>query len=141
VVNSRSFPRLLGLCWAYFYLICIVLATMLCFVAIVHNFLRQCKSVAWRAGLNCGLCDTGQGHCAKGAHCHNWFLHKFRATFATMHLRAGVDLRTVQNWMGHKDLESTMRYLKPARDKEALRKVNATFPLPMPTSGSDDAHA
>jgi integrase/recombinase XerD len=96
---------------------------------------------AWRAGLNCGLCDTGQGHCAKGAHCHNWFLHKFRATFATMHLRAGVDLRTVQNWMGHKDLESTMRYLKPARDKEALDKVNATFPLPRSTSKSDDAHA
>ena len=23
-----------------------------------------------------------------------------------------------------------MRYLKPARDKEALQKVNATFPLP-----------
>jgi integrase len=108
---------------------------------LVHNFLRQCKSVAWRAGLNCGLCDTGQGHCAKGAYCQNWFLHKFRATFATMHLRAGVDLTTVQTWMGHKDLESTMRYLKPARDKEALRKVNATFPFPKTTSESDGAHA
>jgi integrase len=108
---------------------------------VVHNFLRQCKSVAWRAGLNCGLCDTGQGHCAKGPYCCNWFLHKFRATFATMHLRAGVDLRTVQTWMGHKDLESTMRYLKPARDKEALQKVNVTFPLPRRTSESDDAHA
>jgi integrase/recombinase XerD len=101
---------------------------------LVHNFLRQCKSIAWRAGLNCGLCDTGEGHCAKGPYCQSWFLHKFRATFATMHLRAGVDLTTVQTWMGHKDLESTMRYLKPARDKEALQKVNATFPLPPPTS-------
>jgi integrase len=106
---------------------------------VVHNFLRQCKSVAWRAGLNCALCDTG--HCAKGPYCQNWFLHKFRATFATMHLRAGVDLTTVQMWMGHKDLESTMRYLKPAGDKEALRKVNATFPCPKPTSESDGAHA
>ncbi len=34
-----------------------------------------------------------------------------------------------------------MRYLKPARDKEALQKVNATFPLPRPTSESDGAHA
>jgi site-specific recombinase XerD len=58
-----------------------------------------------------------------------------------MHLRAGVDLTTVQTWMGHKDLESTMRYLKPARDKEALRKVNATFPFPKPTSESDGTHA
>lgn len=106
---------------------------------VVHNFLRQCKSIAWRAGLNCGLCDTGEGHCARGPYCQSWFLHKFRATFATMHLRAGVDLTTVQTWMGHKDLESTMRYLKPARDKEALQKVNATFPLPRPTSESDGA--
>ena len=95
----------------------------------VHNFLRQCKSVAWHAGLNCGLCDTGQGHCAKGPYCQNWFLHKFRATFATMHLRAGVDLRTVQEWMGHKDLESTSRYLQPARGSQALALVNNTFTL------------
>jgi integrase len=95
---------------------------------VVHSFLRQCKSIARRAGLNCGLCETGAGHCAKGPYCQNWFLHKFRATFATMHLRAGVDLRTVQHWMGHKDLASTMRYLKPARGEEVLQKVNATFP-------------
>ncbi len=35
-----------------------------------------------------------------------------------MHLQAGVDLRTVQMWLGHRDLESA----------EAVRdKVNATF--------------
>jgi integrase len=28
---------------------------------------------------------------------------------------AGVDLRTVQDWMGHTDLASTLRYLKPNR--------------------------
>jgi len=44
-----------------------------------------------------------------------------------MHLQAGVDIRTVQQWMGHKDLASTMRYLKPARGKGILEKVNTTF--------------
>jgi len=29
--------------------------------------------------------------------------------------------------MGHKDLESTMRYLKPARGKGIREKANATF--------------
>jgi len=57
----------------------------------------------------------------------DFWLHKFRATFATRHLREGIDLRTVQDWMGHKDLESTMRYLKPARGKGIREKVNATF--------------
>jgi integrase/recombinase XerD len=31
----------------------------------------------------------------------DFWLHKFRATFATWHLWAGVDLRTVQQWLGH----------------------------------------
>jgi integrase/recombinase XerD len=57
---------------------------------------------------------------------HFW-LHKFRSTFATWHLQAGVDLRTVQLWLGHKDLESTMRYLKPARGKGIREAVNQTF--------------
>lgn len=57
----------------------------------------------------------------------DFWLHKFRATFATWHLQAGVDLCTVQLWLGHKDLASTMRYLKPARGEEVQRKVNYTF--------------
>jgi site-specific recombinase XerD len=35
----------------------------------------------------------------------------FRSTYATRMLRAGFDVRTVQHWMGHKSLETTMRYL------------------------------
>lgn len=57
---------------------------------------------------------------------HFW-LHKFRATFATWHLWAGIDLRTVQSWLGHSDLESTMRYLKPSRSVEIQQRVNDTF--------------
>jgi len=62
------------------------------------------------------MCDTP----------NDLWLHKFRAIFKTMHLRAGVDLRTVQLWLGHRDLESTMRYLKPVRGS-VRSKVNATF--------------
>jgi integrase len=75
------------------------------------QLLDLCKSIAKRAGLDP----------------EDFFLHKFRATFATKHLQAGVDLRTVQMWLGHKDLESTMRYLKPARGKGIRAKVNGTF--------------
>lgn len=57
----------------------------------------------------------------------NFWLHKFRATFATMHLAAGVDLRTVQAWLGHTDMESTLRYLRPARSQAVRVKVDATF--------------
>ena len=57
----------------------------------------------------------------------NFWLHKFRATFATWSLWAGVDLRTVQQWLGHTDTESTMRYLKPARNQVVRDKVNEIF--------------
>ncbi len=49
-----------------------------------------------------------------------------------LHLRrgrfgAGVDLRTVQQWLGHSDMESTMRYLKPSRGQHVRNKVNEIF--------------
>jgi integrase/recombinase XerD len=75
------------------------------------DFLDCLKSVAERAKL-----DED-----------NFWLHKFRATFATRCLWAGVDLRTVQQWLGHSDMESTMRYLKPSRSQHVRDKVNEIF--------------
>ncbi len=100
-----------------------------------RKFLRLCKTIALRAGLNCGNCDSGKHLCLDKACCDRWYLHKFRATFATMHLQAGVDIRTVQAWMGHKDIASTMRYLKPARGKNVIEKVNGTFGTPTRGNG------
>lgn len=96
-----------------------------------NDFLDICKAVALRAGVNCGHCETTlnnkPANCRKHAVCEHWFLHKFRATFCTWHLWSGQDLRTVQSYMGHKDIESTMRYLKPNRTAKAREKVNAAF--------------
>src|SRR5579863_6979677 len=55
------------------------------------DFLDCLKAVAERAELNP----------------EDFWLHKVRATFATRCLWAGVDLRTVQQWLGHSDMEST----------------------------------
>ncbi|MGB8784562.1 MAG: site-specific integrase [Terriglobales bacterium] len=75
------------------------------------DFLDGLKAVAERARLDK----------------ENFWLHKFRATFATWSLWAGVDLRTVQQWLGHSDMESTMRYLKPSRSQHVRDKVNEIF--------------
>ena len=51
-------------------------------------------------GLNQALADVTADPGASMCDTPNDFLlHKFRATLATMHLRAGVDLRTVQLWL------------------------------------------
>ena len=75
------------------------------------DFLDCLKACAERAKL-----DKGQ-----------FWLHKFRATYATRCLWAGVDFRTVQLWLGHSDIESTMRYLKPSRSQAVHEKVNTIF--------------
>jgi integrase len=76
-----------------------------------QNFLDDLKACAERAKLKK----------------EDFWLHKFRATFATWSLWAGVDLRTVQQWLGHSDMESTMRYLKPSRSQQVREKVNEIF--------------
>jgi integrase len=84
------------------------------------------KRVAYRAKLNCGQCETKHGNtCVNGPHCERFFLHKFRHTFATQHLRDGIDIRTLQHWLGHRDMKSTIVYLKGIQAKDALMKVNA----------------
>ncbi len=54
--------------------------------------------------------------------------HDLRHTFASRLVMAGVDIRTVQELMGHKSITMTMRYahLSPKHRTEALEKLCAT---------------
>jgi len=63
-----------------------------------QNMLLKRKAVAERCGLDPAKFD----------------LKTFRSSYCTRMLRFGFDVRTVQHWMGHKSLETTMRYLAPA---------------------------
>jgi integrase/recombinase XerD len=71
------------------------------------HMLRTLKDVAKRAGL-----DPDQ-----------FYLHKFRQTFGTTCCRNGIDIVTLQSWMGHSDLKSTMRYLRAAGGAAVQAKV------------------
>ena len=72
-----------------------------------YRFLHdRCKDIAERAGL-----DPKE-----------WHLHRFRDTAATRWLRAGIDIRTVQMWLGHESLATTQKYLEPS--KETARQLN-----------------
>jgi integrase/recombinase XerD len=91
-----------------------------------HEF--KLKRIAFYAKMNCGQCVSKHGNkCSEGPYCSNFFLHKFRHTFATRNLQDHVcDIKTLQNWMGHKDLASTMVYLKAVRNKDVMARVNSS---------------
>jgi integrase len=87
------------------------------------HFLRRFKAIAKRAKLNCGHCKTTirEGRyddrraidvtCATRPVCEKHYLHRLRKTAATNWLRAGIDLRKIQSWLGHNDLKTTQFYL------------------------------
>ncbi len=68
-----------------------------------YRFLHErCKEIAKGAGLNKA----------------EWHLHRFRDTAATRWLRAGIDVRTLQTWLGHESLATTQKYLEPSKETE-----------------------
>ena len=54
-----------------------------------------------------------------------FWLHKFRATYATQCLRSGVDLFTVKSWLGHskKDMVTIGRYVDFLKGEEANKQM------------------
>jgi integrase len=76
------------------------------------HFLRRLQNVAKDAGL------AGK-----------YELHKFRKSFASIHHEAGVSARTLQMWLGHSELETTLAYLEAAdmRSERTREQVNHSF--------------
>ena len=110
-------------------------------IPIPTKLVKKLKARKAKSDKTCGLVFPTSGcnpkldflDCLKACAEHaklnkdDFWLHKFRSTFATRCLWAGVDLRTVQQWLGHSDMESTMRYLKPSRNQAVRDKVNDIF--------------
>jgi integrase len=65
--------------------------------------------------------------CAHEAKIENFRWHDMRHTFASRLVMAGVDLRTVQELLGHKSILMTMRYahLSPSHNQSAVEKIVA----------------
>jgi hypothetical protein len=91
------------------------------------------RKLAKRAGLNCGECfSVGNGKkqsCSKAPVCDKFELHKFRRSLATLHHEAGVLARQIQQWLGHSDLTTTVRYpaISDDRNQRTRDRVNNSF--------------
>jgi len=56
--------------------------------------------------------------------------HDLRHTFGTQMAAAGVPMRTLQEWMGHRDLSTTQRYADYAPSTREAEMVAAAFARP-----------
>jgi site-specific recombinase XerD len=66
----------------------------------------------------------------------DFHFHDLRHTFASRLVMAGVDLRTVQELMGHKTISMTLRYshLSPDHKKSATNALEQRFPGKSPAT-------
>lgn len=83
---------------------------------------RICRQASQRAGLTKKITP-----------------HTFRHTFATHHLEAGTDLKTIQVWLGHSSLKTTAIYLhvtgKSFTNAAPPKDLLAAAMPPMPSGG------
>jgi integrase len=102
------------------------------------NMLAHCKEIAFSAGLNCGHCtgtytikrsqvrkEVVPYSCSTHPRCEQWYLHKWRHTFASMQISV-LGLKGLQKAMGHKDVETTSVYLHFIEDDNLQAKIEAS---------------
>ena len=53
--------------------------------------------------------------------------HDLRHTFGTQMAKAAVPMRTLQEWMGHRDIQTTQRYADYSPSVHEVAQVNAAF--------------
>src|SRR3954449_5732375 len=53
--------------------------------------------------------------------------HDLRHTFGTTCAARGIDLRRIQAWMGHADIQTTMRYLHYVPQHDDAARLTAAF--------------
>jgi len=76
-----------------------------------EKLLIMCKRIASRAGMNQD----------------DFWLHRFRATYATHCLRNGMDIASLRDQMGHADLKSIERYLRALDQDKRAEKVTLVW--------------
>ena len=75
------------------------------------KLLIMCKRIAKRAGMEQD----------------DWWLHRWRSTFATHCLREGMDIASLRDQMGHSDLKSIERYLRALDQDKRAEKVTLVW--------------
>jgi integrase len=100
------------------------------------HFLEKFKRIALQAGVNCGNCTAPwtagryptrkiEVTCKTHPVCEHHYLHRLRKTCASNWEGKAIPVRTIQYMLGHKSLETTMRYLGITNLDSLTDKIDA----------------
>jgi integrase/recombinase XerD len=90
--------------------------------------LRTIKRLALRSGANCGQCvNKARKSCATHPVCRHILLHKMRKTFASTLHHKGLPAQTLQRYLRHSDLSTTLAYIADQPDDQVRETINSTF--------------
>lgn len=100
------------------------------------HFLEKFKRIALRAKVNCGQCTAPwtegryptrkiEVSCKTHPVCQHHYLHRLRKTCASNWEASGIPVRTIQSMLGHKSLETTMKYLGITNLDSLTAKIDA----------------
>jgi integrase len=87
-------------------------------------------------------CRTPFEYAAEKAGVKDFRFHDLRHTFASRLIMAGVDIRTVQELMGHKTIAMTLRYshLSPDHKRRAIEALESRFSANSPANFHNTPH-
>jgi integrase/recombinase XerD len=90
--------------------------------------LRTIKRLALRAGVNCGQCvNKARKSCATHPVCRHILLHKIRKTFASTLHHKELPAQTLQRYLRHSELSTTLAYITDQPDDQVRYTINSTF--------------
>ena len=86
-----------------------------------RKLLRTLKRLANQAGLQCGACEgCREQEGVRGVVSCTGLDRRTSRGF----IRAGIDLRTIMRLSGHSDLDTILKYLRPADNEETQAAIN-----------------
>ena len=93
-----------------------------------NHWIKYGKEFWKNAGLNCGVCDS----CAEKGLCEEFYLHRFRHSYAHRCLDVDPDIHKLCHSLGHHSVEVTCIYLKGRTANMAIDPFAGMF-TPVPT--------
>ena len=87
-----------------------------------QHIMKDGVKVRQKQWISTGLKDTADN--VKKALSQGITLHGLRSSCVSILVHQGMDVKSIQKWVGHADIDTTLRIYAKVKDKEAKREIS-----------------